>query len=357
MPENHQNQSGKKSHWRWLIGLGFLAALGIATAPMLKTALRELPWALRHLSWGWLLLCIPAQAGVYGCLAEILGVSLAALGYRRVPRWSLLPTGAAFLLANRAIPGPAVAGLAVLVHRLKQKQIPAEVSHAVAAAFFGADYAGFFILALGALPFLANDGRLGPLHPSLLVAAFALILLCVALLVVIYRIPGFLEKIAGRAGRLWATLRRQKNRDDEWTEKGRMAVTAFRERAADLAKRPQMLLRVGVWALLMHLCEVTTLVLAVCAFGGRSAFSVTAAGYVAGNLGAIVSFFPGGAGLYEGGMIAALHLIGGLRNPIPLAATLLYRLLTLWLPMPFALAAIRHTTKAKDDEKTENILA
>lgn len=338
--KEHRKKPG--SMWRWLIGIAGIAALVIATAPMAKTILQEMPWALHHISPLWLLLCLVAQAGVYLCLSEILAVSLSALGYRSVPRRFLLTTGAAFLLANRAIPGLAVAGLAVLVQRLKREDIPAEAGQTVAAAFFGSDYAGFLLLGVFALPFLASGGHLGALHPALLIAGLVVILLVAALLIVAYRVTGLLEKIAGGIGHLLATLRCRPSRADEWADKGKTLVASFRARISDLVTYPKRLLLVCGWALLMHVCEVATLVLAVRAFGGTVAFSVAAAGYVAGNLGAIISFLPGGAGLYEGGMITALHAVGGLPVALSLAATLVYRLLTLWLPMPFALVAVRH---------------
>ena len=333
--------------WRWLAGTGAIAALLIATAPMAKTLRHELPWALHHFSPLWVLGCLMAQAGVYLCLSEILAVSLSALGYHSVPRQYLLTTGSAFLLANRAIPGPAVAGLAILVQRLKREQIPAEAGQTVAAAFFGSDYAGFILLAVLALPFLAAGGHGGVLHPALLLAGLTVILLAASLLIVAYRVTGLLEKIAGGIGRLLAFLRCKPARANVWADKGKAFVASFRARIADLVTDPKRLLLVCGWALLMHVCEVATLALAVRAFGGDVAFSVAAAGYVAGNLGAIISFLPGGAGLYEGGMITALHAVGGLPIALSLAATLVYRLLTLWLPMPFALIAVRHALREK----------
>ena len=173
----------------------------------------------------------------------------------------------------------------------------------------------------------------------------AIILLAAGGLIAAYRVPGLLEKLASGSGRLLAMLRRKPRRADEWIDKGKALVTLFRARVSDLLTDPKRLLLVCGWALLMHLCEVATLVLAVRAFGGDVPFSVAAAGYVAGNLGAIISFLPGGAGLYEGGMITALHAVGGLPIALSLAATLVYRLLTLWLPMPFALVAVRHAMR------------
>ena len=70
------------------------------------------------------------------------------------------------------------------------------------------------------------------------------------------------------------------------------------------------------------------------------------AAYVAGNLAAIVSFLPAGLGAFEVAMAATLHLVGDVPLPQATLATLAYRLLSVWLPLPFILQTARHALRS-----------
>lgn len=341
-PSGHHRVGG--AWWRWGLAALALAAIVAALAPSAADAMRSLPGQFRHLHWAWLPLALLCQGALYVCLAGILAAALGALGLRRVSFPWLVPTSAVFLLTNRALPGPAVAGAAVLVARLRQRGVPPEAGQAVAATFFGADYAGFLLLGAVALPFLAAEGRLGPLHPALLLAALGLIVLAGAGSAAAYHLPDLLERIAETSARAAARVARRGPDADHAALLARAAVTASRARIADLGRRPGALLAACLWSFLMHAVDALTLVITVRAFGAPVAFAVAAAGYVAGNMGAIVSFLPGGVGLYEGGMIAALHAVGGVPTATAIAATLVYRLFSLWLPLPFAADGVRRLT-------------
>lgn len=351
MPTDVQEQA-KSPWWRWALAIAALGAVVLALAPSAADAARQLPWALRRLEWAWVPAGVLAQVLMYVFLAGILAAALGALGYRRVPFLSLIPTSAVFLLTNRALPGPAVAGMAVLSARLRRRGVTAQAGHAVASTFFGADYAGFFLLAIVTLPLLAAEGHLGPLRPRVLLFAALLIALGGIASVVVYRMPGLLEGAAERGGRLLARLLRHHADQDRWAEHGRHGVLAYRQHVAELRQQPGALLRACLWSFAMHAIDAATLVLTARAFGFSVPFPVAAAGYLAGNLGAIVSFLPGGVGLYEGGMIAALHAIGGVPPAPAVAATLLYRLLSLWLPLPAAVAALRRSRRGGSSAAT-----
>ncbi len=55
--------------------------------------------------------------------------------------------------------------------------------------------------------------------------------------------------------------------------------------------------------------------------------------YVAAELLALLPFTPGGLGFVEAGLVGTL-VVAGVSSPQALAATLLYRLATYWLPLP-----------------------
>ncbi len=100
----------------------------------------------------------------------------------------------------------------------------------------------------------------------------------------------------------------------------------------------------------MHGGEIATIACCLVAFHANKEPGVAAvatlavaagAAYVAGNLAAIVSFLPAGLGAFEVAMGATLHLVGDVPLPEAALATLAYRLLSVWLPLPFILQTAR----------------
>jgi uncharacterized protein (TIRG00374 family) len=77
---------------------------------------------------------------------------------------------------------------------------------------------------------------------------------------------------------------------------------------------------------------VTCLVIAFFAVGAAVPWPGLLVAYAAGQLAALLPLTPGGLGVIEGSMGAALAAYGG--NSTALAAVLLYRLITYWAVLP-----------------------
>ena len=69
------------------------------------------------------------------------------------------------------------------------------------------------------------------------------------------------------------------------------------------------------------------------AVGASPRPSLVLLGYAGAELLALVPFTPGGLGFVEGGLVGLLRL-GGVSSAAALTATLLYRLVSYWLPLP-----------------------
>jgi uncharacterized protein (TIRG00374 family) len=263
----------------------------------------------------------------------------------------LVGTSAAFLWTNRALPGPAVAGLATLIFLLGRRGVSAAAAQAAAATFYLSDYISFTALSVFLLLLLALHGRLAGLHPAILGIAMALVFASMFATVILLRSPGLVGMVAEKSGRLFARLLRRRD-GDAVAGALRGTVDGFYERWRTISTHPTALLQACAWSFAMHVFEIATVLAALLAFGSYAARSgallavASGAGYVAGNLAAIVSFLPAGIGFFEGAMGASLHLLG--RAPIGQAAlaTLLYRLLSVWLPLPFVLRTARHAVLA-----------
>jgi hypothetical protein len=86
------------------------------------------------------------------------------------------------------------------------------------------------------------------------------------------------------------------------------------------------------WTLLYWVSDVTCLVIAFFAVGAALPWQGLLVAYAAGQLAALLPLTPGGLGVIEGSMGAALAAYGG--TAAALAAVLLYRLITYWAVLP-----------------------
>ena len=79
--------------------------------------------------------------------------------------------------------------------------------------------------------------------------------------------------------------------------------------------------------------DYLALLAALRAVGADPRPSLVLLAYTAGELLALIPFTPGGLGFVEAGLVGMLTL-AGVPGPDALAATLLYRLVAYWLPLP-----------------------
>ena len=103
-----------------------------------------------------------------------------------------------------------------------------------------------------------------------------------------------------------------------------------------------------VEATLLQLAEIlldaATLGVSLLAVGRHVPVPVVFSSYVIASVGSRVAFAPLGIGTFEAAAVSTLHL-GGVPLGPALAATLLCRGFTLWLPMVPGLLAARHALR------------
>jgi hypothetical protein len=99
--------------------------------------------------------------------------------------------------------------------------------------------------------------------------------------------------------------------------------------------------------------EYFTLVMAVRGVGHDDLSSVLLLAFVTASLLSRIPFTPGGLGFVEAGLTGTL-VLAGLSTGDAVLATLAYRLISYWLPIPFgAMAYAFHRRFTHDDEPTE----
>ena len=282
---------------------------------------------------------------MYACVAQILFTALHSLKIKSSLASLYLPA-VVFLFANRAVPGPAVAGLASLVYLLGKRKVTGTHAQVAAGSFYLADYLSFFVFIIFAAVKVMT-GRGGAADtPWSYGLAIGLIVLAFVMGWLAYRQAERLIQIGVGLVRIVETWVRPTT---DAAEKIGEMLTALHNQSQSLLRDPRTLLTIVGTGVVMHGLEACTIVCAARAFDGHLSFGAAAGGYVAGNLAALVSFLPGGVGLYDGAMISILHTEGQLTLPAAGVATVVYRLLSLAIPFPIAITAIRQALKDRSD--------
>lgn len=262
----------------------------------------------------WLLVAALLQVATYVCAA---GVWYRALGgvTERPPLRGLVPLGLAKLFTDQAVPSAGMSGTILVVRALARRRVPR--GRAVAAMLTG--LAAFYVayaLAVGVA--LIALWRLGELDRLLLVLATALGVLAAA-------VPAGIFGLGRRlSDRLPSVLRR---------------IPTVREAAEELAEVPSGALfqprvafeTVGL-QLVIFLLDAATLGVMLRAVATPVSPSIAFVAFVFASVVATLAWVPGGLGTFEGTCVAMLGS-HGVPVEAALAATLLLRGFTFWLPM------------------------
>jgi uncharacterized protein (TIRG00374 family) len=301
-----------------------LAVAGVSLYLLLPSLLAVFAsWrSLSHLDWYFAVLVLACEALSYICLWQLDRIALHTRSWFSIAAAQL--SGNA---VGRILPGGGATATAFSVSMLRT----AGVDAGEAAAAFGAS-TGLQIATTLALPVLALPAIVGgaPVSHSLTVAAYLGIGVLVLLLAVgaaAFATNAPLE-LAGRAVQrlLNATVRRRgrvtdlpnellADRDFIRTTLGRRWKAALVVAAANTG------------------FDYLALLCALRAVGAHPQPSLVILAYTTAELLALIPFTPGGLGFVEAGLVGTLTL-AGVPGRDALAATLLYRLVSYWLPLP-----------------------
>ncbi len=315
------------SRLAWLTGVLLLAALVFVVAHVAEEQALARLMAQAHPIW--LLTAVLFQALTYVCAAAVWQRALVRHGVAGRP-WSLLPLGLAKLFTDQALPSAGVSGTVLVVGALARRGVARGI--AMTAVLAGAiGYYGAYLLAtLGAIAIL---WRYGELRAVILAPAIVLCLLA----------AGVPLAVVGLQGRAFPRLRR-------WLERlpgARGVAAALREAPLQGIFAPRLLLETTLLQLAIFALDALTLAVTLRAVGSPVELAAAFASFVIASVVATLAWVPGGLGTFEGTCVAMLHL-HGVSVEAGLAATLLLRGFTFWLPMlpGFALAR-RELTKPR----------
>ncbi len=308
--------------WRQYAKSGVLLLVAAVSLYLLLPTLLSVfaSWrSLSHLDWPFAILVIACEAASYVCLWQLDRIALGTSGWFAIACAQLAGNA-----VGRIVPG---APTPFTVEMLRS----AGVDTGEAAAAFTAS-TGLQLATTAALPLLALPAIIGsaPAGRSLATAAYlgvAVLLLLVATGAAAFATDRPLE-LAGR-GIQWllnATIRR--HRHVTGLPQALLADRDFIHRTLGGRWKAAVLAAAGNTGF-----DYLALLCALRAVGASPRPSLVLLAYTGAELLALLPFTPGGLGFVEAGLVGTLTL-AAVPAPQALAATLLYRLVSYWLPIP-----------------------
>jgi uncharacterized protein (TIRG00374 family) len=278
--------------------------------------------SLSRLDWPFAALVPVCEGASFASLWQLDRIALRTRGWFAIACAQL--SGNA---VGRILPGGGATSTAFTVTMLRRAGVDTGEATAAFAASTGLQIATALSLPLLALPAIAGGA---PVSHSLVVAAYLGVAVLVLLLgagVTAFAADAPLE-LAGRAAE-WlinATIRRR--RPATRVPEELLADRDFIRTALGQRWPAALMAAVGNTGF-----DYLALLMALRAVGADPRPSLVLLAYAAAELLALIPLTPGGLGFVEAGLVGTLTL-AGVSGPGALAATLLYRLVSFWLPIP-----------------------
>jgi glycosyltransferase 2 family protein len=307
---------GKTSRLRtlvfWIVGLaGFLAVILVV---LHLGSLQKMAELIRSARPGWMLAALAVQSGTYVSAAFVWRAALREAGHPLSLR-TLIPLGIAKVFTDQVLPSGGISGTMLVVRGLTGRRVPAGI--AMAAMLVGMvsyDIAYLFVV-------LASAGMLWLQHRL----NMALIIGVGVFVAVTVAVPAAVLGL-----KLWG-----QRAPIAWLSKC-LGVTSLLQQLTDapthLLRNARLLSQTAALQLAIFVFDASTLWLAFNAIGEVPPIWVVFVSFIIASMVATIGPIPVGLGTFEATSVGMLHLLG-VSMEAALAATLLLRALTFWLPM------------------------
>jgi uncharacterized protein (TIRG00374 family) len=262
----------------------------------------------------WIAAALCCQCATYVCAAALWS-SVLQKAKSPLPLPSLLRLALMELFANQAVPTGGLSGSVMVMRGLVRRGVAPAITMTALLAEVLSYYAAFFAVGVLAFVLLWHSGDLTVAWRSLLIAFIAVVAALATGLLIVLRSRGNLIP----TGMLrWRPLRKLANVLDQVS--------------LDLLRDPRLILATVAYQLAIFLLDTATLWCASRAVNLDVDVARTFTSFILASIVAALSPIPLGLGSFEGSCTGLLHLFGG-GLEASLAATLILRGLTLWLPM------------------------
>lgn len=319
-----KGRSKSLAHWvSWIFGLGLLAGVVMfATHYSEEMAFTQL---LLHARPAWLLVAIGLQMGTYTTDAVIWQ---RVLNRAKIPRLlrSYVGLGLAKLFMDQAIPSVGLSGTLLVIRALDRRGVPRSASMAAVVIDLVSYYAAYVLalgIALGIVWVLGDLTWLMALPACIFAPLAAAVPMALLWMSRGRTLPSWLERLPFI----------------------KPALRALTEATPAIAHDVSLITQCTGLQLAILTLDAGTLWIMLCALGLAVNPAPVFASFMLSTLARTLGVVPGGLGVFEGVSVATLKLIG---VPVAagVAATLLFRFFTFWLPMAPGLILARREARA-----------
>jgi len=267
----------------------------------------RLAWAARP---EWLFLACVAQAATYVSTALVWRQALRRAGEPR-SLGTLVPLGVAKLFTDQVVPSGGVSGAILVARGLTRRGVPTKIAMAALLVGLVAYFAAYLASVLTSLGILW-------LHDRANAPVFVVVAIFVAIVVAIPSGVLWMKQWGHRLPARW--VRRLPG------------AAAIAEAPAGLLHDPVLLAEIMTLEFAVFALDALTLWLAFRTLGDSPAIWIAFVSFIMASMAATLGPIPLGLGTFEAACVGMLSLLG-VAIETALAATLLLRGLTFWLPM------------------------
>lgn len=289
---------------------------------------------LADLNYFWLLMIIPMQIGNHYSTGKLYQSYLKTLG-EKLSTKSAFKASLEINFVNHVLPSGGVSGFGYLSSRFRKEGIPSSKSTLTQVARHTLTFISFIVYLLLAMFLLSVFGNASRL--MILISSGIIFLVIAASGLIVYLISSS-ERIKAFSAFLPSMLEKILKR----FRGGRMTIDVARiERLFENLHKDYMSVKDNwqalkmpfVWAMLMNLTELLTIIVVYAAFGQVVNPGAIIVAYAVANVAGLISVLPGGVGVYEGLMTAVLAS-AGIPRALAVSTTLVYRILNMMIFLP-----------------------
>ncbi|WP_429818391.1 lysylphosphatidylglycerol synthase transmembrane domain-containing protein [Ensifer sp. B1-9] len=283
----------------------------------------------------WLAAAAACQGATYACAAAVWFRVLSRAKVRQ-PFAGLFRLAVVQLFANQALPSGGLSGAAIVARGLAQRGVSSSLVTTSLLVGGFSYYASYLMVGLLAFVILWHSGDLGAAWLPL-ATAFSIVLLALA---------GTAFLLIRRQGRIVPKTALG------WAPAAKLAAI-LGSAHTDMLRDGRLVLEAFSFQIGIFLLDAATLWIAARSVGLTVDLISAFLSFVLASAVATLSLVPLGLGTFEGTCTALLHIMGsGIEGS--LAATLILRGFTLWLPMVPGLWLIRSEMNQKDASTPES---
>jgi uncharacterized membrane protein YbhN (UPF0104 family) len=297
---------------RWLLGLLLLG--GLIVLALHRSEIEQFAEMARRARPLWLCAGFALQLGTYFCVAAAWDVALRHIKVR-VALVSLVRLAIAKLFSDQAMPSGGMSGTAFLVTALRHRGIPNPACLATLLLGIVSSYAANLLAAAASLVLLWWFHRLAPW---------------------IWAVAGIfcVVSVSIPAGAVWLQ-HWSRRRLPHWARRIPLAgrfIELLGEAPGDLLRAPSVLCAATGCLLGVIVLDAATLWVMLLAVGHPASLWLALPSFFLASMVAMIGPIPLGLGTFEATCVTMLH-IGGVPVAPALTATLLFRGLSMWIPM------------------------